>query len=547
MRDFLKANYFSKWVFIFLILAIFVRFYNFREFLFFTADNGRDIQQVQQIAQGNLTLIGPTSGLQGFYLGPFWYYLGVPGYLLAQGSPYGEALWLIALASLAVPLFLMIGKSLFPDRPNWAWLTFLLLAFVPGSIWGTIFVLSPMVTLPLMAGVLLSFWRARHSRWWLMIGFFLLGLVLQAEFAYGIFFVPVIYVLIAWIRQRFSLLDYVLGGLAISVTLLPQMMFELRHQFIMTKFLFQGLTTTADEKMNWLEFLVQRIGQLFGSFNSLLLGKIQGTFLLGLALAICFGLALRYVWRNQTFLKKSAEQVYRWQLLTIFAIIPYVGFLLWRGNHSNFFDYYLTPHFIFLVPLVILGIQKLPSIITQFFRNHQKIDQARLQIIQTVLIALILSIAWLNYHSAIISLDNQAGMQSIETAIVKVLAWQETDRQLVVSQEGSFSSSMMTFTPNYLTAQYDYMTAWQTEKQGLPIPYTQVLPEQAVVYAVLEPDREYPEIRFTPWYTKITTGRILIRREKVGVLTLETWMKPDFAEQYGFQAYQVTPQESFGW
>ena len=534
-----------RWPILIILFAILIRFYNFQEVSYFTYDNGRDAQEIQKIVEGDLTLIGPTSGLQGFFIGPLWFYAGVPGNLLFGGNPYGLIAWYIFTATLAIPLFYWLSKLLFPDEKDnrWRWLTFLLLAFIPGSVWGSVFVLSPMLAFPIITAALLALYYARKSRWWLLVGFFLLGLVLQAEFAYAIFIVPVIYLAIAWIRGRFNFWDYLVGGLGVFITLLPQLAFELRNQFLMSKFLFQGLTTTADTKETWTHFLSNRIPQLFWSTNSLFLGSSKATIVIGLVLMIAIGVAAKYIWKNKDFLKDKTAS-FRWQLMTLFAVAPYLGFLLWRGNHGHFFGYYLAPHFIFLVPLLVLGIKQLPEFLKT---THKWFTKQRVWFIQLILVITLFYTSWLEYHSTIVEVDNQAGLQTIEQATYTVLHWWQEDLKFTEGKGYVFPSSVATFTPNYQTAQYDYVMHWKARQLGLEVPHTQVLPEHEVVYVILEPDREIPEKRFTPWYDKVKENRIRVRRTRVGILIVETWMDKGFASFNGYFEHEIPIGEQMGW
>jgi len=131
--------------------------------------------------------------------------------------------------------------------------------------------------------------------------------------------------------------------------------------------------------------------------------------------------------------------------------------------------------------------------------------------------------------------------------VATALAWRQRDTLFIAEKKETFSSSLLTFTPNYLTAQYDFVTQWQARKLGLAVPYTQVEPGQEVVYVILEPDHEAAEMRFGVWYDKVRDGRIRIRRQKVGILWLETWMKPAFAAENGFVEYEVPLGEEMGW
>ncbi|HOZ80653.1 MAG TPA: hypothetical protein PK370_00335, partial [Candidatus Woesebacteria bacterium] len=63
------------------LAALFVRFYRQDQLLGFYYDQGRDAKMAHDIITlTNLPTIGPTTGIQGLYLGPFWYYLITPGY-----------------------------------------------------------------------------------------------------------------------------------------------------------------------------------------------------------------------------------------------------------------------------------------------------------------------------------------------------------------------------------------------------------------------------------------------------------------------------------
>jgi len=66
MQKIFNSKLFLWWAVLF-FLAVFVRFYNYPNFLYFINDQGRDALKLQSIVSGDLTLIGPTSGLAGFF------------------------------------------------------------------------------------------------------------------------------------------------------------------------------------------------------------------------------------------------------------------------------------------------------------------------------------------------------------------------------------------------------------------------------------------------------------------------------------------------
>lgn len=531
-----------------LAVALFFRFYNYHNSLYFIYDQGRDAWKLQEIATGNLTLIGPTTGLPGFFLGPLWYYIGVPGYILSQGSPYGISLWYIFLASLALPFFWLISRQLFPKQPVWQIASFAVLSFVPGSVQGSIFIWNPLIAIPLMAAALWFFFKARKSRLSLMAAFFLIGLVLQSEFAYAVFIIPVLYLIIFWIRQRLSLIDYLLAGVAVGVTLLPQLAFEIKNNFVMTRAL---LSSSGAEGTTFPLTLVWQVRpfQLLAAVQDLLFGGMVGGRLL--VWFAVFLMVAGLVWLLKYARKQLDEQLlYYWQITAILAIVPFVGYMFWTGNYGAFFSYYVTPHFIFLVLLVLLGAKTLFEYSVPARLIGAKTErQQRQQVFGASVVVMLLTVSWLTVADVVIWPRNAAGIKAVDDAIGQLLVWERDDRnQVALSSQVQYTSSATTFTPNFLTAQYDYFLHWKAGQFGMPVPHTQARAEDAVVYALIEPDRDIPEKRFMPWYQQVSQGRVLVRRRRLGNLLLETWVQPDFAKQYGLPTslYQ-TIEEQMGW
>ena len=71
---------------VFLVIGLFFRFYNLDDRLYFIYDQGRDALQIERLISGDFTLVGPSTGINGLFLGPLWYYLGIPGYLIGKGN-----------------------------------------------------------------------------------------------------------------------------------------------------------------------------------------------------------------------------------------------------------------------------------------------------------------------------------------------------------------------------------------------------------------------------------------------------------------------------
>jgi len=505
--------------FLYAAFGIFWRFWNFRNSLYFIYDQGRDAVALEKIAHGHISLVGPTTGLGGLYLGPLWYYVSLPGFLIVRGNPYGMCLWMMTIACIALPLYWYLAHRWFKKK-FWAIIAAVLLAVIPGSLQASIFIWNPLLSVPLMLGVLLCFWKTRYpseerwSRWWLGSGFFLLALTLQSEFAYAVFFMPVCFLAIPWIRQKKDWKDFVVAAGAVGVTLIPQALFEVLHRLIMTRSLLRSLADSS-QSVSWSQLFAQRPQQLLDSTTELLFGPGNATPLLNLLFVALIVLGYFGLWktfRQRATKKTDYQQKFLWQLTALFALIPYPFYLLWRGNHGYFFNYYITSHFIFLVPLVVLGL-------VQLFRFSGK--NLLMKIVVAILVVSVLAVfgatSFRHWESSVGNPENNAGLAKMLAAVTRVYQWREEDKldPWVVR----------IYTANVYTEQYDYLFGWYAQRYHLPTPITVRNGNETKWYVVVESRAHVIPVLFDPWYAAATKGGTKIREEQIGVLTLETWQK----------------------
>lgn len=506
---------------VYALVGLLVRFWNYRRTLYFIWDQGRDAWALQNMAAGDLRLTGPTSGLEGFFLGPLWYYVGLPGYWLSQGNPYGIGLWYIFLACLALPIFWAIAHTLFSEK-KMALTTAWFLSLLPGSIQGSIFIWNPLLSLPLMAAAFLCLLWARQSRWALWGSFFFLGLTLQSEFAYAVFFLVPLFFLIPWIRQRSHWLDWLGASFSLGVTLLPQLLFELKNNFTMTRALLNGVANT-EESIHWLDLWLQRPLQLLYATKVLWFGNFASDWIFFLLVVVGISLG---IWSTR-FMKDQLIR-YRWRITAILTIIPYVFFMFWRGNHGHFFEYYLTPHFIFLVPLFLLAWQHVGKIRRQFFGlvNGQELV--------VLTLGFFIFVFTYSLYTQIFFVQNQGGLRGMERSLAQLFSWQFTD--------DLEQSTWRIYTPNGQTEHYDYLLHWMAQTRGYKVPSTVRQPGDHTWYLLLEKDEKYDD-RFLPWYSEATKGGVLVRRERHNAHILETWMKSERADERGLPKLLFFPPE----
>ncbi|MFZ2201768.1 MAG: glycosyltransferase family 39 protein, partial [Microgenomates group bacterium] len=199
----------------------------------FTIDQGRDLIDIRSIAVGGKPrLIGPTTSINGVFLGPLWYYFNLPPFIATGGDPAAPLLWQIVWYQLAgLSVYFLIKRT----NEN--------LAFFAAAFF---------LLMPLGFNTNRYFWNANAMP--IFTAFYLLslylvslktnlfraallglaaGLALQIEAAFGIIFFPFSFLFLLFTTRKIKVhLGHLFAFLA---TLLPQVLFELRHGFSMTK------------------------------------------------------------------------------------------------------------------------------------------------------------------------------------------------------------------------------------------------------------------------------------------------------------------------
>lgn len=99
-------------IFIFL-LAIILRFLYFPNNIYFGFDQARDAFISQEILKGDFKIVGPPTGIDGWFHGPLYYYLYAPIYQISSGNPEFVAAFLRIANALGIFLVFLIGLVIF--------------------------------------------------------------------------------------------------------------------------------------------------------------------------------------------------------------------------------------------------------------------------------------------------------------------------------------------------------------------------------------------------------------------------------------------------
>jgi hypothetical protein len=320
----------------------------------FHIDNARDMLDVRDmVVLHHPRLIGPTTGIDGLFLGPGWYYLLAIPFILSGGAPYAEVLlmdffWLIGgffLLKMLVPrgiLALILGGFL------WIVSSYLVLATMYSFSPNPIILLTPLL-IYLMANYL--------DRGKLIDALKLGGLCAffwNLEMAFAIY-LPFMILAAICLSKKFRFFIHKPFWLGIVLPfflgMIFQILFELRHNFFMTRNVLGYLTQHKSSDSTF--SLTGRIIKTWATYKE----AFNGTFmnqdtLIILGVGLLLVLVGLLIWRKMRF---------DTQILAAFVIliVPFIGFSfmplviqLWHIEAS-------VTVVIFLIAVAISGLQKI--------------------------------------------------------------------------------------------------------------------------------------------------------------------------------------------
>jgi len=323
----------------------------------FTMDQGRDMTDIRQMVVTHTPrLVGPTTSINGVLLGPFWYYFNLPPFLAFGGNPAAIVFWQILWYQVSVVILWLVLKR---KSISLATIIAIFLLLMPTGFntaryfWNansmTFF------TIIYLASLIVTV-RNTTKKNLLVLGL-VSGLAMQVEVAFGILFFPfaLLYLLIHKTGFK-KILSLIIG---FGLTLLPQVLFELRHGFIMTKVLlneFAGKGDMLGEKIS----LVERFNQRWDHLHTLLL---RSSHLPPNTIMQLFALSL-LVFIFIVIKKKAHTEANRvWLLSFCFVVFTAIFYLLFPQKLKGWYTLGLS------IPLAIF----LSSFLNYLYENKSKL------------------------------------------------------------------------------------------------------------------------------------------------------------------------------
>jgi len=225
------------------LLSLFLRLYRISDYMTFLGDEGRDALVWLRMLHGKFTLIGPQTSIGNMYLGPLYYYLMFPFYVLlgTAGPSIGVALF----AGATTYLLWFFSKEWFSKETGFLAAFFYAISPVAielsRSSWNPN--VMPFFSLMIVWGIW-QFWQ-KNNYIWLAIEGILLSFAIQSHYL-GLLLIPLVgifwfFKLLELVKKKeknlkqFLLLSIFLVLLFILLTLVPLIWFDFRHNFINSK------------------------------------------------------------------------------------------------------------------------------------------------------------------------------------------------------------------------------------------------------------------------------------------------------------------------
>lgn len=244
------------------LLAFFLRVYGLPQNLFFAFEQGRDLKVLSDMAFNHkMTLIGPRTSIDGVYHGILYYYSALIPFLLGKGNPMGVMAFFIFWQSLGTVFFFQFAKEL--GNKMTAVFGSILYACSFGLIVYSRWLSHPPLIIPFS---ILLFWSLAKSA--VKENFYVLailawGAIFHLDLVVAISFMPAILIYFLWQKPKPPTKKiFVFCLILLFLTFLPYLMFDFRHEFLMSnsikKFLISGATFIAPDFLKAVSHIIFR-------------------------------------------------------------------------------------------------------------------------------------------------------------------------------------------------------------------------------------------------------------------------------------------------
>lgn len=468
----------------------------------FLLDQGRDMLAVKDIVFGHhLTLIGPYTSLGGVFQGPIWYYLLAIPTFLTNGDPWDTVLLMLILSMGVLVSVFFFTKKYFGIIT--ALLATYLFAISPEAQAAATFSWNPHPMHLLITLFIFFLYQAVYiNKKFHLFLWPTLALSFHFETAMGVFLL-VSTLLYLFIFQRSAIKNkFFPRGLLISfLFFLPQFLFDIRHDFLMTRSVFkvfsgssnQGLYTGGEDR-GYYYIVFDHLQSFYTNFAS---SFINNSFLHGLPILIILFMVISILLIAKFKLWNKSEK----RIVVLIIAIVFFNIVLSFIYPFPIRSWFLTGFQSFYIILfaVLLGICRkflLGKILVGIF----------------IILTLIFSFSRLDvlyFHP-----PDDGGVAKIRGKLNALDA--------IYTDAKGEPFGLLIFTPPVKTDAYDYLIWWYGSRKYHYVPHNE---KKGTFYLLMEPDPGNPS-SYNGWLeTVIKEGKILETKKMPSGLIIQKRFK----------------------
>lgn len=457
----------------------------------FTYDVGRDMLALQQIVYHHkIPLIGFTTGVEGIFYGPWWYYILAFPFALSGGNPQFIAYFIALTGITAIILLFVFGKKI---GSQFLGVTLALLCAVSPVMIG----LSNQIWNPNIAPILIVFslliinrLLKQQDRWSYFLFGLTSGLIVEAEVVFGLLLLVAYNVsLIILLRKTVFAKKITFYFLGIFIIFLPRVLFEFRHQFLMTKTIITLLTHPASA------------GPTLPTGNKLLIffGQFAGTLTNGQQFPAIFLLLLLTLsfMRYRTKIKNPERFFFYFSCITVGVFI--IGIFFFRHD--------IWPHYLVGLPVFyILATGILFNAVHIHTKNY----------VRFIPVLLLVLLFWINVNPvAVLGNINKpvfAGDAAVYRNQLAVVDY-------IYSNAHGQPFNYVAYSPAVYDYPYQYLFSWYGKNKYHYMPSSG---KQKLFFLIIEPDFQHPSL-LRDWLTlREHDGIVVSQRVVKGGVVVQT-------------------------
>lgn len=304
----------------------------------FNYDQGRDFLAVSKILSGDIVLIGQTTGLQGIFYGPWWYYFLTPLIWISGKDPQVVANIFAIIGVLTIVGIYLLIKSITNSRPT-SFLIALFSAISPNWMLGSTNIWNPTLT-PILL-IIFIYYLNKIFLFKKPFHYLVLGasgfLIFDTTASFGSILILCILASPFIFRKTFLRKEFLLTLLGGFLVLLPRIVFEIKNNFLMTNSVLTYLKepTIFGDKLTLAERFIVRYDQFSNLFTATFTRNNQ---IVAIFIAVVITLFVLTTILNKKIFEKIRDDAFI-IYLTLLILSTFIFFTVFP---DRVWDYYLV-------------------------------------------------------------------------------------------------------------------------------------------------------------------------------------------------------------